>query len=73
MCIMSFFNSNIVSAITGGLLGGAFTIWAVDKTIRNENEKTRSHEEQEVRSFCKAIQSELVCILKRYMFNYINR
>lgn len=65
--ILKFLNSQFISAFFGGLIGGLFTYLGVRKTIENEQKKIQDAEKSEVRAFCKAIQTELECILKRYL------
>lgn len=59
-------NSNFISAISGGFIGGAFTYWAVRITIQHEREKSLKNETNEIQAICLAIETELQSLLTRY-------
>lgn len=59
-------DSQLASAIIGGLIGGIFTYVAVRMTIRHERKTSQSAEDAEVKAICSAIETEMHCLVERY-------
>jgi hypothetical protein len=58
--------NSLLSAVIGGFIAGAFSLWAVDKAYKNDLNKGRQQDEELVRGFVFSVKTEIEILWERY-------
>ena len=58
--------NSVISAVTGGLIAGAFSLWAVDKAHKNDLTKEEQQERLLIKGFIQSVQTEIETLWETY-------